>query len=263
MIPASLISYSGNGPSCYEPLEKQELEFEIGSNILLPEFESQFLNVYPYSELTFEIIFPEDYIDINLQNQKVKFEVSIYKITEIVYPKLTDSFVKENLDYKNIQEYNNYVYQKIYDLKYDIELNALQEDLLSQIVESSVFDTQRLESLIEVRFQNLKKSYTEYGQLFGYNLDTVYEIFETDEHILYNTAVYEQKKSDVCKFIIKTRNLMPSVEEYQSLCLNYVQEFGYVTVNDFIIDNGDDYLQEKIYEIIAKDYLFDIAIPNE
>lgn len=257
------IQYTGYiNDICYESLKNQEIEFELGTSGLLPDFESHFLGVYPYSEITFEIIFPEDYIDINLQNQKVKFEVSVYKIVEIIYPELTNSFVKEHLDYENVQEYNNYIYQKVYDLKYEMESNSLQEELLLKVVESSVFDSQRLDPLIEIRFQNLKKAYTEYGQLFGYNIDDVYKIFGTSEDILYDTATYEQKKSDVCKLIIKNQNLKPSAEKYQSLCLDYIQQFGYKTINDFIIDNGDDYLQEKIYEEIVKDYLFNIAIPN-
>lgn len=52
---------------------------------------------------------------------------------------------------------------------------------------------------------------------------------------------------------------MLSSKQYQSKCLDYVREFGYVTVEDFIRDNGADYLQEKIYEEIVKDYLFSIS----
>ena len=39
--------------------------------------------------------------------------------------------------------------------------------------------------------------------------------------------------------------------------------FGYTTVEDFVGDNGADYLQEKIYEEIVKDYLFSISTIKE
>lgn len=248
---------------CYENMENIDFEFELGENNLLDDFESKFIGVYPYSEITFELTFPDDYIDVNLQNEKVRFEVSIYKITEIVYPELTNSFVKKNFNYENTQEYFDYIYQKVYNTKYKMILDDLKEELLLQIVESSVFDTQQLEPLIMLRFEDIRNSYLEYGQLFGYSLEEVYQIFETNEDILFETATYEQKKSDVCKLIIEEENLKPSSKQYQSKCLDYVRELGYITVEDFVRDNGADYLQEKIYEEIVKDYLFSISTLKE
>ena len=200
------IQYTGYiNNTCYENMENIDFEFELGANNLLDDFESKFVGAYPYSEITFELNFPEDYIDVNLQNEKVRFAVSIYKITEIVYPELTDSFVKTYLNYENTKEYFDYIYQKVYNIKYKMILDDLKEKLLLQIVESSVFDTQQLDSLVRLRFEELRNSYLEYGQLFGYSLEEVYQVFETNENILFETATNEQKKVMFVRLLLKKK----------------------------------------------------------
>lgn len=258
------IRYSGYIDGiCCEELDNKVMEFELGASDLSADFESHFIGVRPFSELMFETYFQEDYVDENLRNEKVKFKVYIYKITEIVYPELTDTFVKKSFGYENVQEYKEYIYNRVYNLEYEMKLEEVKEELLLQVVELSIFDLEQLDLLIKKRHEEVMNSYQEYGKLFGCSLDEVFMMFGTDEKKLYEQATYEQKKHDVCENIVISKKIKPVHQEFHSRCLLYVKQFGYNTIDDFVRDNGMEYLQEQVYEQIAKEYLFGIATPKD
>lgn len=244
----------------YKELQNIETDFELGSNTFLEGFEKNFIGVYPFTKISFEMLFPEDYFDIQLRNQKVFFEVSIYKIIELVIPKLTDSFVNKNFDCNNVQEYIDIVTDKVYTLKYNMLLDDLKNTLLSQIVESTSFNMSYYRPVIAKRIHEVLQSYNEYAKLSECSVDDVYQWFDTSEDILIETATYNQKKYEVCKKIIKEKKLLPAANEYESLCYDFAQQCGYDSIEQFTKDNGTDYLQEKVYEKIVKDYLFAIAL---
>lgn len=190
----------------YKGLQNIETDFELGSNTFLEDFEKNFIGVYPFTKISFEMLFPEDYYDVPLRNQKVFFEVSIYRIIEVVFPRLTDSFVNQNFDCDNIQEYLDIVANKVYTLKYNMLLDDLQNALLSQIVESSSFNMSYYKPMIAKRIHEVLQSYNEYAKLSKCSIADVYQWFDTSEDILIETATYDQKKYEVCKKIIKEKS---------------------------------------------------------
>ena len=52
-----------------------------------------------------DLVFPEDYFDEEVAGKNVTFEITLNQIEEYVEPELTDEFVKENLDYDNVEAF--------------------------------------------------------------------------------------------------------------------------------------------------------------
>ncbi len=67
----------------------------IGASNLLPEFEKQLTGVAKGDNKTFEITFPEDYMQKDLANKVATFEVDVLKVEEGELPEVNEELIKE------------------------------------------------------------------------------------------------------------------------------------------------------------------------
>ena len=67
----------------------------IGASNLLPEFEKQLIGVAKGDNKTFEVTFPEDYMQKDLANKLASFEIDVLKVEEGELPELNEELVKE------------------------------------------------------------------------------------------------------------------------------------------------------------------------
>ena len=68
------------------------------------------------------------------------------------------------------------------------------------------------------------------------------------------------KENTVSDIIIKSEGLECSKKKYEKLEMDYVSQYGYDTIAEFISDNGKDYLESEVNKEIVKDYLYAHAI---
>lgn len=66
----------------------------LGSNNLLPDFEQQLEGVKAGDEKTFNVTFPEDYMQKDLANKEAKFDISVKKVEQGIMPEINEEFVK-------------------------------------------------------------------------------------------------------------------------------------------------------------------------
>jgi len=73
----------------------KEYALELGKGHFLPTFEKNLIGLKKGDKTTFEVVFPEDYHQENLRNQKAQFTVTIQDLHNKVLPKLDDDFAKD------------------------------------------------------------------------------------------------------------------------------------------------------------------------
>ncbi len=67
----------------------------IGSNNLLPDFETQLTGVVKGDKKSFEVTFPKDYMQQDLAEKVATFEIEVLKIEEGELPELNEELIKE------------------------------------------------------------------------------------------------------------------------------------------------------------------------
>ncbi len=74
---------------------QDNFSFVVGGSTLLPEFEKQLYGVKKDEVKSFDVTFPEDYMQQELAEKVATFEVKVKKIEEGKLPEFDEAFVKE------------------------------------------------------------------------------------------------------------------------------------------------------------------------
>ncbi|WP_219704208.1 trigger factor [Marinomonas lutimaris] len=67
----------------------------LGSNTMIPGFESGILGAKAGEERTIEVTFPEDYQAENLKGKEAAFKITVSEVAEQILPELDDAFVEK------------------------------------------------------------------------------------------------------------------------------------------------------------------------
>jgi trigger factor len=67
----------------------------LGSNTMIPGFESGILGAKAGEERTIEVTFPEDYQAENLKGKEATFKITVSEVAEQILPELDDAFVEK------------------------------------------------------------------------------------------------------------------------------------------------------------------------
>ncbi|MFT6986360.1 MAG: trigger factor [Psychromonas sp.] len=129
----------------FEGGKAEGFQIVLGSNKMIPGFETGILGKKAGEEFTIEVNFPEEYHAENLKGKAAQFAIKLNKVEEQVLPEVTAEFVKkfgvESGDLEN--------------LKADVKQNMLRE--LEQVLKNSAKD-KVLTALVENNEIEIPKS---------------------------------------------------------------------------------------------------------
>lgn len=106
----------------------------LGSNVFIPGFEEQIINMKEGEEKTFELAFPENYHEKNLAGKKAQFEVKLKLVQEREIPSVDDDFAKSLGEFNNLSDLKKNIKE---GLEKEKEFHK-KEDQRGEIVESLV-----------------------------------------------------------------------------------------------------------------------------
>lgn len=109
----------------------------LGSGTFIPGFEEQIVGMKPGDEKSFDITFPKDYGQKELQNKLVTFTVKLNKVKEVTKPKLDDEFSGKVGPFKTLAELKENITAQ---LKAEGEQRA-ERDYEAKLVDSIVEKT--------------------------------------------------------------------------------------------------------------------------
>lgn len=191
-------------------------------------------------------------------NNNENYEMKVIKIQNVIFPKLENSFVKKEFGVSSTKKYMEKLKRNIYNTKYNMEVERVKGELMNIVINNSSITCSEKE--MEEQFKELKQSYEKYAELYGMSYIETLEKFGTNDKKMKKQVIQNIKENTVSDIIIKSEGLECSKKKYEKLEMDYVSQYGYDTIAEFISDNGKDYLESEVNKEIVKDYLYAHAI---
>ena len=91
----------------------EEYDLVLGSGAFIKGFEEQVVGMKKGENRDITVRFPDDYQADNLKGKDAVFAIKVNKITEKVYPELTDEFVKAHAGAETVADYKKKVRERL------------------------------------------------------------------------------------------------------------------------------------------------------
>lgn len=226
-------------------------ELTIGSNQMIPGFESGLIGASVGDTVELNLTFPEDYGHETYNGKEVRFEVTILNLVSYERAEWNDEFASTNLEYATTKEYETFLWE---------DMQAYYDDLYSQNVSTFIIENLLNNSTVENISQEEMDSYTQEGVDYYKSVAESYEIdfqtfittqmgVATEEEFM--SQLTEQAKGDLnYKYIMlaiaEKENLVLTQEDYDSYIEDMATYYG-VTKEDIIADLESGTEKEDIY----------------
>lgn len=123
-----------------EDLKADGVEIEIGAEATQPEFSENLRGVKPDDVREFRVVYPEDFNSKGLAGKTVDFTATVLAVREKELPELNDEFAKSSGEFETIQDMRDKVRESLTQNAAAEADNRLRENLLTQLLETHVFD---------------------------------------------------------------------------------------------------------------------------
>lgn len=144
----ALISFEGyvDGKK-EEKASMQDFLVELGSQTLMPEFESHLFGTRAGDIKKFSITFPEDHHEKSIAGKSVEFNVIVKEVKQKVVPEVNDDFAKEVGGFENLESLKNLLRERIKEVKKQQAEVEFENQILKSYVEKTEIDVP--EKLVE------------------------------------------------------------------------------------------------------------------
>ena len=192
----------------------------LGSGQMIPGFEEGIYGAEIGKTFEINVTFPDPY-DNNkdLSGQEAIFEITVLSKTETVVPELNEEFVKNNSDYKTVDEYKDAIAKSLEEEAYNKALDEIKYELYSKIVDGTKVKkypedkvSDEYEAVVESYKQAAKSSGVEWEDYLKDNLEMTQKEFE-DEAKLYAQEIIKQEM--IVYLISQKEDIEVSDEEYE------------------------------------------------
>ena len=194
---------------------------------------------------------PDDWSDETVAGESVLFEVTVNAICgDAIAQVYDDNWVKSNTEFSTVAEYESSIRDSI-ESKYKEQFDkAVHDDLVTQIISNSVFDSNEVADSEYAEAVNNYKDYAEAEGLdydefiksyLGVSSDAIEETIKTD--ILYNKQLDEAFSK-----IAENEGISVSNDEWEEYLHGVTQDYGYDDPADLENDLEDDAALKKSLE---------------
>lgn len=231
----------------------------IGSGRFIEGFEEGLVGVTPGETVDLNLTFPENYGSADLAGQAVVFTVTV----NFILPEEMSDQVVAGIGIENVgtvEELNQYAYDYLESMAQESYDNALKNAVMEVFMQNCVFDKVP-ESMIEKYEAAARESITAQAQSYGMDADTFTGYFyQSDFESFVTTYSEEAAKQDIALQAVANReNLNINDEELNATLLEYANNAGYDTVEEYVGDTSlEDYREYLLYDKVLQ-YLADNA----
>ena len=162
----------------------EDYDLVLGSGSFIPGFEDAVVGMKVGENRDINVKFPEDYQADNLKGKDAVFNITLHKITEKVYPELTDEFVKSHAGVETVKEYKAKTRER---LERNAETRGRDETENSIVEEISKHATAVIpDAMVEAEIDRMVQD-------FSYRL--MYQGLKLDDYLKYMGLTMEQFRS--------------------------------------------------------------------
>ena len=149
--------------------ESQDYPLTLGSNTFIPGFEEELIGKKTGDKTDVNITFPKEYHAAHLAGEKVKFEVNIKQVKEVVLPKVDDELAAKCGPFTSVEDLRKDIEKEIKAQREHEATEKLKDQLVEQLVKASKPLTP--EVLIKDQMKNIELDFVQNLAARGMNLD--------------------------------------------------------------------------------------------
>ncbi len=213
-------------------------ELVVGSGAIGALFEDNLIGAKKGDRLEFDVSVPDtDNEDPDLRGKTVHYEVSINIVMKKDTTVYNDEFVKENLGFNSVQEYEKYLSE---EYKKNSQSNLYSEIIptLWQIVLDTTKVTKYPEDKVKEKYDTFLTNAKDFAELRGLTLAQFAQYaYEKTEDELYDYALEEAQKmvkeEMICYAIARAEGIVLSDEEYKERATEAAELSGYDSLEAF------------------------------
>lgn len=239
-------------------------ELAIGSNQMIPGFESGLIGANVGDTVELNLTFPEDYGHEDYNGKEVRFEVTIINLVTYEVAEWNDEFVVTNLEYTTTKEYEDFLWE---------DMQAYYDDWYNQDVSNYIITNLLENSTIENISEEEITSYTQEGVDYYKSIAESYEMdfatfltsqmgVATEDEFM--TQLKEQAMGDLnYKYIMlaiaEKESIVLNQEDYDSYIETMASYYG-VTKEEILTDLETGTSEEDIYSAALCDKVVKVLI---
>jgi trigger factor len=238
----------------------------IGSGQFIDGFEDGLIGVMPGETVDLNLTFPESYSNSDLAGADVVFTVTVNYINPEGYSDtLIEAFTSAvgMSDITNEEELRQYIYDYLYSQSQSEYDYYLSDAVINALVENCEF-SDIPQDLVD-KYENAARTSVESGaSSYGIDADTYSQYYygcTLDELI---ESIPDTVKEDIALQAIANReDLNISDEELDETLLEYAQNYGYSTIEEYIGDTSKEDYREYLMMNNVLQFLMDNAVVSE
>ena len=216
----------------FEGGKAENYSLEIGSGRFIPGFEDQMVGMNVGETRNINVKFPEDYQAKNLKGKDAVFEVKLHEIKQREIPELTDEFVKEELEIKEVstvKEYKDFVKDVIKKDKEEAAENKFTDDCVTKAVENATLEVP--EGMVDTEVDHQIKGIERQAKMYGMPVDVLLkysgiESLDVYKETIRPSALTAVKQRLVLDEIAKAEKLKVNKTDYEKEIKEVIKENG-------------------------------------
>ncbi len=246
----------------YSENEDEDLSYEmvLGAGDFGKEVDEKLTGVKAGDKLAFAVEYPDD--DEYFPGMTIDYTVEVLEVREEILPEYNDDFVKENLGYQSVKEYEAAQMEEMQAEQDQESMDNLYSDLLGTVVENSVlknYDQDKYESMLA----NLKESYEYYAQMFGYEYEDMLAAFGMTEEDLTDEAMTQIKQDLVVAAIAEKEGIKLTDDQLMQSLEELKDSYGYESAEDMLGDFSKEELKEQVLTHVVQELIYQNAVITE
>lgn len=227
----------------------------LGDEEFGDEFDDKMTGVKKGAAQEFDISYPDNYEnDSDWAGHTVHFSITVTDVQKEILPEATDSFLKENLGFDSYDEFIEDTKESLADSYEEESMDNLKDELLLQVVDSSsilAYEKQKYEDAYALAVSE----YEEYAEMFGMELEDIYDFMGVTDDELEETATQILYRGIVQDAIVENENITLNEAEYQDGLEYYAELNDYESTDALLEDFSEDELRKQITQDKVLDFL--------
>ncbi|MGN0153308.1 MAG: trigger factor [Lachnospiraceae bacterium] len=241
-----------------EEYSGEDEDIMIGEGYIYPEVEDALIGMEAGDNKTVEVELTEDYADEEYIGKKASVKVTLNEISEENFPEYNDDFVKENMGFDTVAEYEESLKEEILSEKEEEYKYVAVGEIIDFLLANSEFDgyPEDLYTQCEENY-NSENEYT--ASMYGMELEEFEEMFGIDEETKKQDIEYNVNTELIIGAIAQKENIQCSKNEINQYAEDYYEEYECEDAEEFLEEYGEE---EVGYQIIFEkviDLLYDNA----
>lgn len=205
-------------------------------------------------ELDLEVSYGSDFEDAMLSGKDITYHIVVNSISDVIYPELTDEFVKENFGVVSVEKWHQSMKEELQQSYEEDAEETVRDDLVQAAIDACEISGYP-KSLYKQKKQEAESGYQSYADMFHCSLDEVYDMLDLDEAAREEEYIDAVDETMVLAEIRRQENLTLSDDQMQARMEAYAQENEYDSVSDLLTDYDENGVKEYILNEYTIDYL--------